>query len=411
MTPPSSPVNHMTPTPERSAIILSGGGLAARIMALCLARSSYPFRWFSGQPGPHHHRRQQDNRTTTVHHAGMTMLSRLGVADRLRHPVCPIERICVSDRPADMRRGADWPLIWEQTQPPMAQVVLNRDLASALDSCLQEQGISPVETSLAGIDLQAGPEVTTTDGLKTGCDLIVGCEGSQSLLPQWAGLSARDQSAGQTALVAMLKSEKEVKQTAYQRFLPAGPLALMPMSAHDISLVWTVSDSQAQTLSTQELNVLDKSVTESFGTELGNLSFTEAPLLWPLKPRYLRRIATGGLVLAGDSAHMLHPLAGMGFNLALADAAVLLDCLDEASARGLGAGHPYVTTGYQKRRQGEILALTATTQMLNRLFSRQVGPISALAGIGMGLVGRTVLKDRLKDVAMGGQLSPAALMN
>ena len=116
-------------------------------------------------------------------------------------------------------------------------------------------------------------------------------------------------------------------------------------------------------------------------------------------------------MLAGDSAHGLHPLAGMGLNLGLADAACLLDCLMQARKRGLTPAHISICDRYQAQRQAEILALSATTQLLNRWFSRPEGLVRMVGGVGMSLVGRSVIMGQLKQLAMGGRLSRPQLFS
>ena len=115
------------------------------------------------------------------------------------------------------------------------------------------------------------------------------------------------------------------------------------------------------------------------------------------------------LVLAGDAGHVIHPLAGQGYNLALGDAAVLTDAIAAATARGLTAGHLSVRRDFVVGRQIEIRAMTAVTSGLNRLMS---GPtrVAKLAGAGMALVNSSPLKSVLKQAARGGHLSRASLL-
>ena len=149
----------------------------------------------------------------------------------------------------------------------------------------------------------------------------------------------------------------------------------------------------------------------SFGWSLGGLGVISPRLKWPLRPVYVPKRVAPGFVLAGDAAHALHPLAGMGYNLALGDAAILLDCLQQAHKRGLPAGHLSVTEAYQKRRQIEILALTGTTQLLDRALSRPNGIVTMLGATGMAAFGKTALRHHIRDIAMGGKLSPAPLFS
>ena len=129
------------------------------------------------------------------------------------------------------------------------------------------------------------------------------------------------------------------------------------------------------------------------------------------KPHFCPRISKPGFILAGDTGHALHPLAGMGFNLALADVAVLLDCLQNATSKGLTPSHASVAIEYQSRRIPEILALTFATQGLNTLLTRKSGPLYHMASIGMSVLGQVPAKRLLSDIAMGGWLASAPLFS
>ncbi len=152
---------------------------------------------------------------------------------------------------------------------------------------------------------------------------------------------------------------------------------------------------------------------------------------WPLRPSFVPKRTHPHLILAGDAAHALHPLAGMGFNLALSDVAVLADCLAAAGRRGLAADHASILADYEQRRLVETAALSAVTEGLNRLFSTDLLPLlpvpaiqpfgrsafasgaaaRRLAGIGMTLLGRFRMRTKLSDIAMGGVLARASLLD
>ena len=240
---------------------------------------------------------------------------------------------------------------------------------------------------------------------------MIGCDGANSQLRAQAGLRAIDQSRQETALVTTVSTERPIGTTAYQRFLPSGPLALMPTGAKSASVVWSLPEARATELKIRDRADFAAAITTAFGPELGRLTPDTPCLAWPLKPAYCPRISTAGFVLAGDAAHALHPMAGMGFNLALSDCAVLLDCLQSAARAGLTPGHASVTTAYQARRKPEILALTSATQGLNRLLTRPQDPLYQLACVGMSVLGQIPARRLLSELAMGGRLSSAPLFD
>jgi len=411
----------MTIPDSQKQVILTGNGLTAQIMALCLYHAGCNILWLAGAPVAKADK--TDNRTTTIHPAGMKMLDALGIKPLLTHPAWPLHRILVSDRAADAGASAqnrdrrqkeslkrEWPMDWHHDQP-MAHVVLNSDLQQACKTLTESYQIRPHPVNIAAINTKKGRLAIDSDGTEYPFDLMVICAGGRTDLIAQAGFRKISQKAGQTALVGTLASSLPTDHTAYQRFLPEGPVALMAMDDRHFSLVWTLSDQSADRLMAQPLPELDAVLNSQFGEQAGQLRFCEPPLRWPLSPHYVRQIAKDGIVLAGDSAHGLHPLAGMGLNLGLADAACLLDCLIQARKRGLTPAHISICERYQAQRQTEILALSATTQLLNKWFSRPDGLVRLVGGVGMSLVGRSILMNRLKELAMGGRLSQPQLFS
>jgi len=396
----------MTNQPSHHQVILTGNGLTAQIMALCLYHAGCNILWLAGAPAAKSDK--TDNRTTTIHRAGMKMLGALGVLELLNSPAWPISRILVSDR--QERAGKDWPLDWQDAEP-MAHVVLNTELYHACQTLTKRYDINQHQLNIASVTTGDRRFVTDSEGTEHPFDLLVVCAGGHSEIISQAGFRKISQKAGQTALVGMLKSSQSTAHSAYQRFLAEGPVALMAMDDSHYSLVWTVSDGTADRLMALDLPEIDAELNRAFGTQAGQLSFCDQPLRWPLSPHYIRTIAKNGVVLAGDSAHGLHPLAGMGLNLGLADAACLLDCLIQARQNGLTPAHISICQTYQTKRQAEILALSATTQILNRWFSRPEGMMRLIGGVGMSVIGRSALMFQLKQLAMGGVLSQPELFS
>ena len=402
-------------THQHTPIALIGGGLTTQVMALSLMHSGSDFIWFSGDQK--NETETKDTRTTTIHHAGRVMLDALGIWNSLPEPGCPITQIAVASaqQPADNNRGRskDWPLCWEQADPPLAWVVSNQGLKTTfrakINTQLSKQQIQPV--SIETVTISQPNLLRDSTGKSWSCDLVIACDGANSQLRKQAGFTVIDQSRDETALVTSVHTERPIGTIAYQRFLPSGPLALMPTSTKTASIVWSLPNSQAEALTRQDINSFEDNLNAAFGNYLGRLTPASTLLTWPLKPHFCPRISKPGFILAGDAGHALHPLAGMGFNLALADVAILLDCLQNAACSGLTPSHASVAAAYQSRRKLEILALTFATQGLNRLLTRKSGPLYQMACIGMSVLGQLPAKRLLSDLAMGGRLASAPLLS
>jgi len=267
------------------------------------------------------------------------------------------------------------------------------------------------------------PLIYLSNGQNLSADLIIGCDGAGSFTRQEAGLTVWPRTTNQKALVARVTSELHHNQTAYQRFLANGPLAFMPLQDRELSLVWSLTETEADILFHVDRAEFEQALNTAFGDDLGQLALNDTDSgvrqIWPLRPTVVPQLTAKGLVLAGDAAHALHPLAGMGFNLALSDMAVLADILASGYGRGLSAGHAANLSQYAHRRRAEILALSAVTEGLNKLFSHKshaqkhigAATVAKFAGLGMRVIGKSRLDTYLSKLAMGGILSPAALLD
>lgn len=393
-------------------IALVGGGLATQIMAIILRHSGFDFTWFNGAPNPEIDR--PDTRTTTIHQAGKIMLDTLGLWAELEDRAWPITKISVALSAPGKNRdigGSDtnrpWPLSWTSARAPLAYVIENQALLEVFSA--HNADLKPQLRTINQIRVGSPTQLEDSQQQSWTADLVIACDGPRSPLRKMAGLKHIKLDKRQAAIVTSLTTARPIGTDAYQRFLATGPLAVMPMGDHQASLVWSLPYERALGLKTLDESTFNQELSAAFGDQLGGLKRCAETLLWPLYPTYVPKIAKPGFVLAGDAAHALHPLAGMGFNLALADGAILLDCLQAAAQRGLLAGHISVTADYQSRRRVEILAMTGVTQGLDRSLSHRANPLSDLAAIGMSLLGHASLRDKLSLLAMGGKLSSASL--
>lgn len=390
-------------------IAIAGSGLTAQIMARSLAETGYDVLLFPADRPP----AATDSRTTTIHAAGKRMLDCLGIWQNLSIRPEPICRIRLAEGAPAV---GGWSLDFGDGHLEMAYTVDNHALAMASSKAIADDPrLQRPDSPLAEIIWQDGrPVLQDVSGQLWQPELLVACDGQNSPARTAAGLGVRRARAGQTALVARLQLGLPHHQTAWQRFLPGGPLALMPLADQGAAMVWSLPDEQADQLAAESPDNLAADIQHAFGEELGQLQLADRPAKWKLAPNFVPRRSTGHLILAGDAAHMLHPLAGMGFNLALADAAVLADSLVAARRRGLGADHASILADYEQRRKIEVAALSLVTQGINGLFSTRGRAgrhgLAHLAGIGMGVLGRSHLRQKLARLAMGGVLAPASLL-
>lgn len=406
-------------------ICIVGGGLTGMMMGVALAHTPYQIMLLDKSDGG---TPPVDGRTTTIHAAGQRMLAALGIWDHLTQMPTAISgiRVTVGEAASGLkaRQKRDFDLEWTSPETPMGYVVDNGDLWHALSMVLAthvaDGNISHITGfAVAKMACQSGMAAlhSETDPAEIiNCDLVVGCDGGSSPLRTGAGLRQIRESQlpgyrAQTAIVATMRLESDHNHMAYQRFLPGGPIALMPMNGRLASLVWTLPITDAERLLMASDDEFSSACTKAFGPALGFLTLAGPRLEWPLKPGVSPRMSHQNLVLAGDAAHALHPLAGQGYNLALGDAAVLADALTMAHRRGLTAGHSTMRTAYESGRRVEVAAMTGATTSLNLLFSDKPAAISSLMGMGMGLVNASPFKSIFAKMAQGGTLAKASLLD
>jgi 2-octaprenylphenol hydroxylase len=202
-------------------------------------------------------------------------------------------------------------------------------------------------------------------------------------------LQTRSWRYGQTALVTHLRTERHHAQTAWQRFLPSGPLAFLPLEDGRVSIVWSTSDQEARDALAASGDELAQLLDDASDGVLGKLTPDGPRAVFPLHARYARNYAVPGLVLVGDAAHSVHPLAGQGVNLGLADAAQLVSAIGTALGNGEYPGDLPALRRYERARKGENQVMLRFIDGIARLFASEVEPLERLRGTGMRLFNRS----------------------
>jgi 2-octaprenylphenol hydroxylase len=202
-------------------------------------------------------------------------------------------------------------------------------------------------------------------------------------------------------LVAHVRTAQPHHSTAWQRFLPQGPLAFLPLPDGRSSIVWSTTVSEAARLSALDPAAFGAALTAASGAALGQCELSAGPVRYPLKLQYALDYTRPRAVLIGDAAHVVHPLAGQGLNLGFLDCAVLADVLGEA---GTGAffGEQGLLRRYERRRRSENMLAAGAFDGLERLFSSANPVVRGLRMAGLRAVGKVpFVKHRLAQRALG----------
>jgi 2-octaprenylphenol hydroxylase len=253
-----------------------------------------------------------------------------------------------------------------------------------------------------------GNQLRLADGRHLVAKLLLGADGAQSTLRQLAGIETAGHSYAQSALVAHVRTTLPHRRTAWQRFLPTGPLAFLPLADGRSSIVWSLPQAETDRLKAQGAAAFAHELTRASDGVLGECALVTGIKSFPLQLRYALQYVRRGLALLGDAAHAVHPLAGQGLNLGLMDAAVLADVLESA---GDAAGDLRVLRRYERWRKSENMLSATLFDGFDRLFSNAHPALTALRSFGLSSVERAPLAKRefaRRALGLGGDV-PALL--
>jgi len=287
----------------------------------------------------------------------------------------------------------------------LGAIVENSVLHSALLDTLQDAG--QVEwccpAALESVRwLASHVEMTLDDGRRLTAPLIVGADGGRSWLRGQAGITTCGHSYGQRGIVATVRPQYSHRQAAFQRFLPTGPLAFLPLPDHLCSIVWSARENEAERLMALNEEDFLRELQLAFGPVLGSLEQAGERAAFPLRSQLAGHIVRPRLALIGDAAHVIHPLAGLGVNLGIRDAMALAQEIVDARRFGEDYGGMEVLTRFRRTRMPDILAVMSGMEAFHQLFTHNTPGLGWLRGAGMIAVGNSgPVKRMLMRRAMG----------
>ncbi len=367
------------------SLAIIGGGLVGASLALALQDGARERGWRIHliepfEPG-HEYQPSYDARSTALSYGTRLIYQRLGLWERIAERAEPILRIHVSERGSFGAARLDCA---REGVEALGYVVENAWIGHCLWQALDDQVVvrhCPAEVERLEPSA-TGYRLSFADGQLLECDLTVLADGGRSGLREQLGIQVSRRPYGQTALIANITPGKPHGGLAFERFTEDGPMALLPLQDDRCALVWTRSQVDAARLAQAHEAVFLAELQEAFGYRLGALQQVGARHLYPLTLIEAEEQVRSGLVVLGNAAHSLHPIAGQGYNLSLRD----VDALSVALLRSDAAlGDLVVLQEYARRQRFDQRVTVGFSDQVTRLFGDS-GRLVA-AGRNLGLLG------------------------
>lgn len=391
---------------ERHEIVIVGGGLNGLACAVALAGTSVrmPLEVLLIDAGDPERSRdlKADGRASAITATSQNLFEALGVWTGIAPHAQPMTDIIITDSTPDANDRPSLLDFGEAHAPgmPSAHMVENRHLyAALLDAAKRSDSITVRKNSaVASYDFgTAGAGLALADGTNLQAQLVIAADGRNSPARTAARIDTIGWPYEQSAIVLGVEHEHHHHGRAEEHFMPAGPFAVLPLPGKQSSLVWTECHDEAQRILNLDEAGFQRELAKRFGPRLGRVMPGSERFCYPLSLQIANAFIGDRLVLIGDAAHVVHPIAGLGFNLGLRDIAALAEVLNDALRIGADIAASDVLERYQSWRRMDTVMVAIATDGINRLFSNDDAGLRTLRDAGLGLVNRF---DGLKSLFM-----------
>jgi len=249
---------------------------------------------------------------------------------------------------------------------------------------------------------ESGSCIELADGSEILAHLLVGADGAHSRVRDAASIGLDQAEYEQTAIVCVVKTSMHHQHTAWQRFLPTGPLAFLPLADGRCSIVWSTTAGQASALLELDDDEFCRTLEQAFDYKLGAIESVGRRAGFPLVRRHAETYVKPGLALIGDAAHTIHPLAGQGVNLGVLDAVSLAQVIIKVDSMGADFASQPSLRKYERWRRGENTIMMFSMSGFKNLFSNEQSELSAIRNAGLNFVNSIPpLKNKFMRHAMG----------
>lgn len=360
------------------SVAVIGQGLTGQLLSYALRHSGFSPLCFGQRVAPTSDK--ADPRTTALSAQSVAYLHSLGLWDAEALNATAIQQIEISDH--------DSPGLCHfhsHDVGPLGYIVANSALAQALCTALKDNAPTITDPVTNLTQEQAHVSLETAKQTHT-ARVVLAADGAGSPTRQALSLPCKVTDYQQTALVFTASHSRAHENTAFERFLPEGPLAFLPLPDQQSSVVWSLSHKTAQYLRTAPRADFTACLQQAFGDRLGKVSLVGERFHFPLTAHHTQPYGQGRVLLVGDAAHKIHPIAGQGFNLSIRDIQALLALLKARKQIGSDLGAEDLVAAYTKARRLDNSAMVWSTDRLNALFRTQAPLVQAGRRTGLALL-------------------------
>jgi 2-octaprenyl-6-methoxyphenol hydroxylase len=370
----------------RADIAVVGGGLSGLSLAIACAAAGIETAVVDREDPAKFRDAAYDGRTTAIAYGSQQVLKGIGVWDALSAYAEPIREIRVADGDSPLFLHYDRAEIDAEA---LGYIVENRLLRGALQARAETLPSLTLYAPSAVEQVEFGEtqaQLALSDAGRIAASLVVGADGRNSPMREAAGIKTWRKSYRQIAIVCVVRHEKPHRGVAVEHFRAAGPFAILPMQGNRSSIVWTEEEHEASLLLALDDKAFAHQLASRFGDFLGRVEPEPGRWSYPLSLILAERYAAPRLALIGDAAHVIHPIAGQGWNLGVRDIAALAELLVDAHRLGIDLGSAELLRRYERWRRFDSLTLTTVTDGLNRLFSNEAPPLRLARDLGLAAV-------------------------
>jgi len=388
---------------EQSEIIVIGAGMVGAAAALSLARSGFQVTLIEAGEIPQWSAERYSLRVSAISASSEQLLDDIGVWQEIvKCRVSPYERMHVWDAGGSGQLDFD---AAESGLPGLGYIVENDLINATLIEHIEKQSNISMITG-SRLEAMAWQEnivqIRLDNGEEIGGGLLIAADGGRSKVRELCGINSDVHDYQQTGIVARVQTSLPHQHTAWQRFLATGPLAFLPLADGSCSIVWSVDQGLAAELLDIDEAAFCRRLEQAFEHRLGNVELLSQRAGFPLMMANAESYSTERVVLLGDAAHRVHPLAGQGVNLGFQDVSELCPLLLEAVAKGRQLADPMYLRKYARRRRAEASLMLAGMDGIKRIFASQQGLVCQSRNIAFDLINQlTVVKEFFVNRALG----------